>query len=182
MVHLWRRRPRRPRRPYPPSSCPTLLCTGPESFISTFDSLPAIDLPGATLRLVTADDSYGLSLTGMSALHVSGGGGVVLRPSGQQDGGRTWRPGPAVSQPPTLPAVPAAVQITLDPCTILQPHVHPHGEFTYTISGKWEEPLSCGVRDMPLHSGGGAAATLSAALSATLTPLCPIPAPSRQAR
>ena len=26
-------------------------------------------------------------------------------------------------------------QITLDPCTVLQPHTHPHSEFIFTIKG-----------------------------------------------
>ncbi|KAL4421355.1 hypothetical protein ABPG75_010646 [Micractinium tetrahymenae] len=29
----------------------------------------------------------------------------------------------------------AALHITLDPCTILQPHIHPHSEFAFTVSG-----------------------------------------------
>ncbi|KAI7838089.1 hypothetical protein COHA_008098 [Chlorella ohadii] len=71
--------------------------TCPASFIgdlSNTTAIPPIELDGATLRLVTANEVYGLSLAGMSALH-----------------------------------------ITLDPCTVLQPHTHPHSEFTFTIKG-----------------------------------------------
>ncbi|PRW32499.1 hypothetical protein C2E21_8296 [Chlorella sorokiniana] len=73
------------------------IYTGPSSFIGDLGNttaFPPIELDGATLRLATANEVYGLGLAGMSALH-----------------------------------------ITLAPCTILQPHTHPHSEFIFTIKG-----------------------------------------------
>ena len=34
------------------------------------------------------------------------------------------------------PCPPPPVQITLEPCTMLQPHIHPHAEFAFTVSGE----------------------------------------------
>jgi hypothetical protein len=69
--------------------------TGPESFINTFDAFgPGLELPGATIGLVSAGQVYGANVAGTSA-----------------------------------------VLITLQPCTILQPHTHPHSEFSFTVYG-----------------------------------------------
>ncbi|EFN50856.1 hypothetical protein CHLNCDRAFT_141775 [Chlorella variabilis] len=35
-----------------------------------------------------------------------------------------------------VPPSPVAVAFTLEPCTILQPHIHPHAEFAFPIKGK----------------------------------------------
>lgn len=59
--------------PLPPRlMCPSFCRPGPESFHNTFSNITAIELPGATLRLVTAADMFGLGLAKMAALHVSG--------------------------------------------------------------------------------------------------------------
>jgi hypothetical protein len=42
-----------------------------ESFINTFLNVTTVELEGVTVRLATPAESYGLSLAGMSALHVS---------------------------------------------------------------------------------------------------------------
>ena len=58
-------------RPAPPP--PFLpLPAGVESFINTFHNVTTVELDGLTIRLATPAESYGLSLAGMSALHVSG--------------------------------------------------------------------------------------------------------------
>ena len=36
---------------------------------------------------------------------------------------------------PRLPPL-ASLQITLAPCTVLQPHIHPHPEFLFSITGE----------------------------------------------
>lgn len=45
---------------------------------------------------------------------------------------------PRFSLPLLAPPCP---QITLDPCTVLQPHTHPHSEFTFTIKGEHVQGL-----------------------------------------
>jgi hypothetical protein len=39
------------------------------------------------------------------------------------------------SSPPTSPCHTRCPQINLAPCTILQPHTHPHSEFAFTVYG-----------------------------------------------
>lgn len=51
--------------------CCDLLISGVDSFINSFENATAVELDGATLRLLTAADVYGLGLASMSALHVS---------------------------------------------------------------------------------------------------------------
>lgn len=73
-----------------------LTYTGPESFVNSFESVGnLLELDGATAKLVTAGEVYGINVAGLSA-----------------------------------------ARITLKPCTILQPHTHPHSEFAYTTKGK----------------------------------------------
>ena len=50
---------------------------------------------------------------------------------------------PALHAPdrPPCQGFPCPLQITLDPCTILQPHIHPHAEFAFTVTGGFYERL-----------------------------------------
>lgn len=129
-----------------------LFAAGPGAFFGSLANetlIPPLYLDGATLRLVTSNESYGLGLAGMSALHVS-----ARRTSGParcmpQRRMRACQPrmranaahstGPASLLPPLPPPLsPAAArpQITLEPCTVLQPHTHPHSEFVFTLKGE----------------------------------------------
>ena len=52
---------------------------------------------------------------------------------------------------PRLPPL-ASLQITLAPCTVLQPHIHPHPEFLFSITGAWgtsAAPLPCRQIGLP---------------------------------
>ena len=73
---------------------PPHACAGVDNFIDTLASVEPTTSPGGTFRLLTADDSLGLALTGTSLL-----------------------------------------LFTLEPCTILQPHIHPHPELAFPLSG-----------------------------------------------
>lgn len=154
-----------PRHLAPPISA--TLTAGPSAFVGDLSNttlIPPLELEGATLRLATSNEVYGLSLAGMSALHVRRGkraktAGAAERHS--HGGMRTGRPSgwlvpPGVNTQPTpqsraysslppyfilipftrRPPLPRPLlQITLDPCTVLQPHTHPHSEFIFTIKG-----------------------------------------------
>ncbi|KAL4421359.1 hypothetical protein ABPG75_010650 [Micractinium tetrahymenae] len=69
----------------------------------------------------TGADSFISSFSGMDGASV---GGLTLRPV---TAGSMFGLGMGAM---------SALQITLEPCTMLQPHIHPHAEFAFTVSGK----------------------------------------------
>lgn len=134
-----------------------LPAAGPEAFINSFDKVGnLLQLPGANISLVSAGQVYGINVAGMSAALVSAApleSAGLLHPAQRvpalQPGlqgladcprkrGAEVREGPTCPCLPSLkarPAPPLAIQINLAPCTILEPHTHPHPEFAFTIYG-----------------------------------------------
>lgn len=93
----------------------------------------------------------GCGAEGLGAKLASWSGGVVEQAAaaaapGLPPGDASWigmhgRPRPcwlsmlAGNKVETCCLPPRPPQITLDPCTVLQPHTHPHSEFIFTIKG-----------------------------------------------
>ena len=69
--------PHHPSLPLTAPTAPRPPTAGPADFIGDLSNttlIPPLELDGATLRLATSNEVFGLGLAGMSALHVSGEG------------------------------------------------------------------------------------------------------------